>query len=274
MTNTDVNENNEESTGLPELDKQTKVKNKKKPPVVFFVVLLAILGGAGYGVQYFISHNGMFSKKTVIPVEPPVPDLGLADSFDVSAADIINDNHAVPSIDAITSPVASEKSKAELNVSGVDEGLTKFNENIENLNTQLENFSEKIDRQSTYLTKILETQVEIQTEIKSVENELEANNEKLADKLRSNERWLNGIANQLKEIGVTVKAANKEFSLVVFSKNVWGDSVYLTVAEKAHPEQTRFFKIGDISGRWKLISIGETKAIFQHFDGTKKEVQL
>ena len=85
---------------------------------------------------------------------------------------------------------------------------------------------------------------------------------------------LNSITNQLNDLGLNVRQASLDFPIVVYGLNTWGEDVYLTVAQKNAPEQTNFLRVGGIVGKWRLVKITDTSALFKHFDGDSKEVAL
>ncbi|NQY36353.1 MAG: hypothetical protein HRT37_15530 [Alteromonadaceae bacterium] len=271
---TESESGNEKESGLPDLDIPKDTSPNKKHPVVFMIVLFIVLSSAGFVVQYFISQSDMFTDKAIIPVEPPLPDFGESALFDINVADpvIVGDINSRTSIESEANTPTVVLPKEEIEAILLARNMDEIHQNLKALHRKLASFSDQFERHSTYLTKVLEKQTVMQADISDINATIVTNKEQLGEKLRNNERWLHGIANQLNDIGVTVKAENEAFSLVVYNKNIWGDDVYLTVAEKEHPEQTWFFRVGDITGRWKLISIKGSKAIFQHVEGNTKEV--
>lgn len=280
MTEKHKEQEDTNSNGLPELEsdnKKAKPKGgNKKLPMGFVVGLVAILGIAGFGIQYAITNMGLFEKEPEVVEEPPVPvvstnavDSNSENDFLVNDAALAGDPMLV-SDEAQSTTSKPQDLPAEISseqIKGINDSLVMLAEEVGEIAGQL-------NKQQDSIIKVMQNQNAL---IKQFEMEVarrEATEEALTNNVKENQRWLGGISNQLKEIGVDVKEASQEFPIVVYSRNVWGDDVFLTVAQKVAPEQTSFLRVGGIVGRWRLLEITEKKALFEHFEGNRKEVML
>lgn len=258
--------------GLPELDeKASKSKSvNRKPPIVFMVALVALLGAAGVGVQFTIDYLGVFESEVQVIEEPPVPvvtdsgvDAASDTGFVVNDTSLSDDSAGTNSqgIDAVNLDLSSEQ------LEGINESLVLLAE-------ELGGIVGKLNKQQDSIIKVMQNQTALLKQFEIEVARREATEKELTHNVKENQRWLGGISNQLKDIGVDVKEASQEFPIVVYGKNVWGEDVFLTIAQKVAPEQTSFLRVGGIVGRWRLIEIYEEKAVFEHFEGNKKEVFL
>ncbi len=268
------------SNGLPELEgdnKKTKPKGgNKKPPMGFVVGLVAILAIAGFGIQYAITNMGLFEKEPEVVEEPPVPVVSTNAVDSNSENDFLVNDAALASDPMLVSdeaqPTTSKPQDLPAEISS--EQIKGINDSLVMLAEEVGEIAGQLNKQQDSIIKVMQNQNAL---IKQFEMEVarrEATEEALTNNVKENQRWLGGISNQLKEIGVDVKEASQEFPIVVYSRNVWGDDVFLTVAQKVAPEQTSFLRVGGIVGRWRLLEITEEKALFEHFEGNRKEVML
>lgn len=268
--------------GLPDIDKSgdSKASAKKKPPVIFIVLLVVGLAVIGFGIQYVINNAGIFKDEKIVVKEPPMPELTdddgeIATAFEISSGEGVSGSSEVsnsPEFDVLlgeegSSEVEQEVKESDLTNSELTEVLTP-------LIAEIKDMSSKLDSQDEKLGQLINNQVVMVERINEQMVALGKNDQEITKKLDTNERWLGGLSNQLKDIGLKVKVAAQEFPIIVYHKNIWGDDVYLTFAQKNNPSKTSFLRVGDIVGRWKLLKITDDKAMFEHFEGMKKEVKL
>lgn len=270
----------EVSEGLPELEGDAK-KNKaksgnKKPPLAFVIGLVGLLAVAGFGVQYAINHSGVFDKEPEIVEEPPVPVLPVDEVGGSPGSDfLVNDPMLAGGAVAGEQPESVSSGDSQVPPTDISpEELKWVNDSLVMLAEEVGAIAGELSQQRESLIKVMQNQNALIKQFEMEAARQKATDEALANGVKENQRWLGGISNQLKEIGVDVKEASQEFPIVVYSRNVWGDDVFLTVAQKAAPEQTSFLRVGGIVGRWRLIEISEQKALFEHFEGNRKEVML
>ncbi|MCS6271882.1 hypothetical protein G3489_19595 [Shewanella baltica] len=256
---TDLNE------GLPALEDE----KTKKTPFIFIIFIFVLFSITGLGVQYYINYSGMFSSDTVDLVEPEVPVIEPKDNdYEIDLGSNFKSPEPLPSDNLLVNSVNenTQSTVAIANPSAVD-----FEKSFKDLMYKLDS---KFQEQSQVLQRIENNQIEISKQLSTGLNALADKDDDIVASIKQNERWLNGVSNQLKDIGVNVKEAAQEFPIVVYNRNRWGDDIYLTVAQKVKPDQTSFLRVGDIVGRWKLIDIKDKNAVFEHFDGAVKEVAL
>ena len=269
-----MTDNKAEAGGLPELEASNKTN--RKPPVLLLAILILILFGVGVGIQYGINYLGFFNEKEVVIEEPPIPELALTeepepyspepildteDDKDFVVSGVINDE---PQTNEIKPVSDTEVSKDYSEITSV---LLVLAEELGEIKVEL------VGHRNS-LNEVIDNQKALANQISFEVNRRQGVEKALQSGLKENQRWLGGLSNQLKDIGVDVKVASQEFPIVVYSRNVWGDDVFLTVAQKVAPEQTSFLRIGGIVGRWRLLKILDEKAVFEHFEGNRKEVML
>ena len=263
------------SNGLPELESRSNKniqKSKKKPPLGFVIALLVILGTAGFGIQYAINYFGVFDTSKATVEEPPVPQVQTNIDEEINNGFVINES----SIEEQTAlPLSSEQKEPSESLESIEsEDLKSINDSLLLITQQLKAVSGELAHYKSLLVQTEARQLELAKKLDfNFSHQTTANNE-IKTGIRENQRWLGGVSNQLKEIGVDVKEATQEFPIIVYNKSVWGDDVFLTIAQKVNPEQTSFLRVGGIVGRWRLVEISAKKALFEHFDGNKKEVML
>ena len=280
---TDINQNELDTAGLPELDTASdrpvrSKTDKKKPPIGFVVAVVLLLGGAGVGVQYAIEHTGLFGNKPVEVSEPPMPTIETNNTVPLPSAEMVESTNALSfdvggPVSDLIQPSAITQQQSATTPATPDE-FAAMNESVQLAVQQLGTVVAELSHQKKMLDEIVKQQSALSMQIDMEANQRMEWDQKIATNVKQNERWLGGISNQLKDIGVEVKVAAQEFPVVVYSRNIWGEDVYLTVANKANPDQTSFLRVGGIVGRWKLIEISEDKAVFEHFEGNRKEVML
>lgn len=266
--------------GLPELERgESKDKPKsgnKKPPIGFVVGLVAFLGVTGFGIQYAINHLGIFEKEPQVIEEPPVPVVSNEVMNNPSGNDFLVNDPILSSSSVVAGNVAdninSQTQGIEVDIP--PEQLKGINDSLMMLAEEVGSIAGQLNKQQDSLIKVMQSQNTLLKQFEMEKARREIGEETLANNVKENQRWLGGISNQLKEIGVDVKEASQEFPIVVYSKNVWGNDVFLTVAQKVTPDQTSFLRVGAIVGRWRLVEISEHKAVFEHFEGNRKEVML
>lgn len=274
MSDNKVEQNNSVTEGLPDLDNPPKKKGtNKKSPIGFLAGLLGVLSMVGFGVQYGIDHFGLFEKEPLVIEEPPVPEFS-----DNALSDSSGENFE---INGSVSNIASNINTDSGIVQQEGEQIGLPSEHIDSINNSLSKLTGEVDIISGQLNETrgtLVNMIKVQNDLlKQLKMEMamrESAEKKLTINVKENQRWLGGISNQLKDIGIDVKEASLKFPIVVYSKNVWGDDVFLTIAQKVSPEQTSFLRVGGVVGRWRLVEIHENKALFEHFEGNKKEVLL
>ena len=278
----DKNIEQEESVadGLPELEgSASKDKPKggnKKPPIGFVVGLVALLGVAGIGIQYAINHLGIFEKEQLVIEEPPVPVVSNEVMDNPSGSDFLVNDPILSGSSMVAGNVANNIDSQTQNIESdiPPEHLKGINDSLIMLAEEVGSIVGQLNKQQDSLIKVMQSQNALLKQFEMEKARREVNEETLTNNVKENQRWLGGISNQLKEIGVDVKEASQEFPIVVYSKNVWGNDVFLTVAQKVTPDQTSFLRVGGIVGRWRLVEISENKALFEHFEGNRKEVML
>lgn len=281
---TDINQTEHDTAGLPELDtasdrpaRSKSKSDKKKPPVAFVVALVVLLGGAGVGVQYAIEHLGMFGSKQVELAEPPMPTIEPNNVVPLPSAEIESANAVTFDVGGPVSDLLQPSAISQpqsVATPAVPDELTVINESLQLAVQQLGTVVTELSQQKKLLNEIVKQQSALSMQLDMESNQRMEWDQKISANVKQNERWLGGISNQLKDIGVEVKVAAQEFPVVVYNRNIWGEDIYLTVANKANPDQTSFLRVGGIVGRWKLIEINEDNAVFEHFDGNRKEVAL
>lgn len=281
MTEKTIEQEETVADGLPELEgsvsKDKPKGGNKKPPIVFVVGLVALLGVAGFGIQYAINHLGIFEKEPLVVEEPPMPVVS-NDVMDSPSGSyfLVNDPALVAGSSMMTGNDANNTDTQTQDVQAdiPPEQLKGINDSLVMLAEEVGAIAGQLNKQQDSLIKVMQNQNALLKQFEMEVARREANDETLTNNVKENQRWLGGISNQLKEIGVDVKEASQEFPIVVYSKNVWGDDVFLTVAQKVAPDQTSFLRVGGIVGRWRLVEISEHKALFEHFEGNRKEVML
>lgn len=265
--------------GDPHQEKATD--GNKKPPVVFIIGLMVLVVAVIFSIQYVINYLGLFDQETPVIEEPSIPVFSeeVMDSSSPSGNDfLVNDagsvsdssmdDHAEAAVETQSQRVQTVETDLSLEqLNSIHDALAMLIEKVEVIAGQLneqQGSDLKLIHNQTTLMKQLEMEVARRKHIEAA----------LTDSIKENQRWLGGISNQLKEIGVEMKEESQAFPIVVYSQNVWGDDVFLIVAQKNTPEQTSFLRVGEIVGRWRLIEITEGKALFEHVEGNTKEVIL
>ena len=281
MTEKTIEQEETVADGLPELEgsvsKDKPKGGNKKPPIVFVVGLVALLGVAGFGIQYAINHLGIFEKEPLVVEEPPMPvvsndvmDSPSGSDFLVNDPALVAGSSMMTGNDANNTDTQTQDVQADIH----PEQLKGINDSLVMLAEEVGAIAGQLNKQQDSLIKVMQNQNALLKQFEMEVARREANDETLTNNVKENQRWLGGISNQLKEIGVDVKEASQEFPIVVYSKNVWGDDVFLTVAQNVAPDQTSFLRVGGIVGRLRLVEISEHKALFEHFEGNRKEVML
>jgi hypothetical protein len=280
MTDKNIEQEETLAGGLPELEesasKEKPKGSKKKPPIGFVVGLVALLGVSGFGIQYAINHLGIFEKEPQVVDEPPVPVVSNDVMDSPSGNDFLVNDPLLSGSSMVARNDADNTGTQALDIEAniPPEQLKGINDSLVMLAEVVGSIAGQLNKQQDSLIKVMQSQNALLKQFEMEVARREASEETLTNNVKENQRWLGGISNQLKEIGVDVKEASQEFPIVVYSKNVWGDDVFLTVAQKVAPDQTSFLRIGGIVGRWRLVEIFEHKALFEHFEGNRKEVML
>lgn len=253
-----------DNEGLPALDKN-KAENKgvKKPSVVFLFLFFIVIGGIVFAIQYSIDSYGLFKKQEVIIKEPPLPAL----QFDIVNENEMGDHHDKNEIDG-SEIGGGEESEGDLTV------YDELSVSVSVLIEEVKNLSGVLKEQQKSINIILGNQVSLMKSMTKRYDDNMDNVRKVQSSLKDNARWLNGISNQLDSIGIEVKAASQDFPIIIYSRNIWGDDIYLTIADKKNPEQTSSLRVGGVVGKWELVEISGNKAVFKHFEGLVKEVVL
>ena len=266
--------------GLPELEGDLQNNNaksgNKKPPFGFVIGLVGLLAVVGFGVQYAINHSGVFDKEPEIVEEPPIPVLPDEEVGSSTGGQfLVNDPILVGGAVVVEQPGSVASGDSQVSTTNIPfEQLKAVNDSLMLLAEEVRATAGELSQQRALLNKVMQNQNALIKQFEMDVARQKPTDEALAHGVNENQRWLVGISNQLKEIGVDVKEASQEFPIVVYSRNVWGNDVFLTVAQKAAPEQTSFLRVGGIVGRWRLIVINEKMAVFEHFEGNRKEVML
>lgn len=242
------------------------------------VVLVGVLGLVlfGFGVQYLIDKVGMFEQEAVVLNEPPIPVMEGVEGVSLSSENDLNiggEEGAKPEAVFLSSENVNGEVELsdELQNSVVKKELEK---QLTKVRSEIAFVNEKLDKQNRLLRELLSNQLTITDKFSKKFVDLGVEDKKIIANLKNNERWLNGISEQLKGIGVSVNESVMEFPVIVYDKNIWGDDAYLTVAQKSNPDRSSSMRVGDVVGRWKLLSINDEQAVFEHFEGMRKEVSL
>lgn len=256
-----------EDQGLPDLGGGHA---RKKPPVLAIAIGVALFVAIGVVVQFGISSAGLFQSEPVAVTEPPLP---VVPGDDIDAFHVTMNKPELRAEPDVETPVPVDTSSFN--------SVPDNSDTIQHLTDSMLVLIETVSATKSDLiglrqdvARIRQEQTSILSAIQSDHDRRNRTEEGIMTGLRQNERWLGGISNQLNEIGLNVKEAAQEFPIVIYSKNVWGDDVFLTVAQKASPDQTSFLRIGGVVGRWRLVEIHGDTAIFEHFEGMKREVSL
>ncbi len=269
MTSADAEKTSNE--GLPDLNQggTPSKPNAKKLPVFFISGALFLLISVGYGVQILITEAQLFKTDSIAVEEPPLPVLAredLSEAWEVKL-NTAEDQAASIQLEALNEPEPIEETSQTFDAAAI-------NDTLHLLLKQVSQISSRMDRQTAALDQLKNGQLAIDEKIMPQLALLIKKDKTIAANIKTNERWLAGLSHQLKAIGVKVQQAAKAFPIIVYDKNIWGDEVFLTVAQKDSPKQTRFLRIGAVVGPWKLVSISENTALFEHSDGISKEVKL
>ena len=282
-----------ENKGLPKLDNVKQPEKKKKFPFVFFGVSFVVLIGVAYGVQLFITDAEYFDKRVQKIIEPAEP------VFDITADTFYKENNSsaeyeVSTLDNATpdnnDEVETESPKSNpldnILISNIgsnvnsdsdskDESVNEKISKLLSLVNGLVDLAGKQERELTILKYMIKNgQEHVVSRLTFFESSNRDWSESIGEVARDNSRWLTGISNQLRDIDLNVKNEKESFPLVIYHFNIWGNETYLNVAPKEHPEQTRFMREGEITGRWQLVAINSDIAEFRHFDGNIKKVPL
>ncbi len=261
-------------TELPKLDVGT-VPVKKKVPYVFLAVLTLVLAATGAGVHAYLQKGEVFKKEAAKVKEPPLPPIAADVSANQAVAPTAMNDLVIGGIDA--SKAANDSPVLERPDVSTPISSTQPTKEYAEIKEQI---GQQLKLTKELLSELQEVRGDNQalsaavTDLKAEVVALKSSAGELADKARVNERWLSGISNQLKSIDLDVKENNNDFPIVVYYKTVWGTDTFITVAPKDKPDQTSFLRVGDLAGKWKLVSIGGDIATFVHVDGQEKEVVL
>ena len=266
---------------MPELeDVNPKKKGKTKnsgTPIVFISIVLIVLGGLGFGIQYAITEMGIFEQKQVVVTEPPVPEFEPSNVPEEEEAEPNSEGYFVGEDDVSTThttqdvPINIEEPNTDVPEAA---GGKLSEEQLSELLASIGVVLKAVEEQKLMIEALGTEHTKIKSKVDSLTEYSFTNGDAVSKNVRDNTRWLTGISNQLRDIGISVQNANESFPLVVYHSNIWGNETYLTVAPKEHPDQTRFMKVGDFTGKWKLITIGEATAKFEHLEGNVKELRL
>ncbi|WP_219031590.1 hypothetical protein [Shewanella algae] len=292
--------------GLPQLESESNSNNSKskKGSLLFLVVFVSILIIGGAGVYIALSEFGIFSSANKVATinEPPLPTLEVEDEYPIGGASQVQGEYPIGGASQGQGeypiggasqgqgeyPIGgASQGQGEYPIGGASQGQGEYpiggapqgqGEVYEVMMLQLQSMKGSIDKLYGYMQRneqlFLELQEAIESKSSISSRESERLSNTLRDGLRTNERWLSGISNQLQGLGLDVKREIMEFPIIVYGKTVWGDDVYLTVAPKEKPDQTSNLRIGGIAGKWKLISLDGSKAIFKGVDGSEKVIEI
>lgn len=133
-------------------------------------------------------------------------------------------------------------------------------ESLQNVTTQLVALSKKQEETNKNLIHLIEY-------IKIFENTT-------TKQLSTSNEVSKSILHQLKNVGVEIETRKNTFPLIVYSKSVWGNKVFLNVAQTEYPEQSIPLEVGNTLIGWKLINLSEESALFESIYGKKVEVKL
>lgn len=256
--------------GLPEIDKKNEKPNK--PPFKVLVFIFSIVCIVGFLIQLLINSSGLFDESEIEIDAPPLPDLSeFIDEPLVDKDFLVNDSVNTSERDNEVVDISLNE-VTPLPQQSVD--FSEINNVLDSIVTSLSLVNSKLDQQSGEILNVKETQNQLGQLIAENYAVIKVSNMNISKDITHSKSKLNSITNQLNDLGLNVRQASLDFPIVVYGLNTWGEDVYLTVAQKNAPEQTNFLRVGGIVGKWRLVKITDTSALFKHFDGDSKEVAL
>ncbi|TVU70383.1 hypothetical protein FQP81_18175 [Pseudoalteromonas distincta] len=256
--------------GLPEIDKKNEKPNK--PPFKVLAFIFSIVCIVGFLIQLLINSSGLFAESEIEIDAPPLPDLSeFIDEPLVDKDFLVNDSVNISERDNEVADISLNEA-TPLPQQNVD--FSEINNVLDSIVTSLSLVNSKLDEQSGEILNVKKTQNELGQLIAENYAVIKVSNMNISSDITHSKSKLNSITNQLNDLGLNVRQASLDFPIVVYGLNTWGEDIYLTVAQKNAPEQTNFLRVGGIVGKWRLVKITDTSALFRHFDGDSKEVAL
>ncbi len=251
---------------------ETPTKKPANPKLILSGLLVGMVG-LGLVIQAMISQSGLFDDAADQVVAPPIPvTAGIDDEsmtiqgFDIEGDGLTSD---LKSPDVTT---ASSDDELPLTMSSDNEALEKavatLADEFLTLTLMVQSLNQSLETIKVNQAQLLDVvQQQDRTHVDTLQS--------LQAGVKNNERWLGGLSRQLTDMKINIEQKASEFPVVVYSKNTWGEDTFLTVAPVRNPEQTNFLRVGDFAGNnWKLIDIADAMAVFQHQDGSIKELSL